>query len=95
VGPRSGAFVVSGGTMGSIHVLYFAHASRASGREREELPWEGGTVADLGRRVLERYPALRELEGSLRFAVDEVVAAGDTPIAPGQTVAVMPPFSGG
>lgn len=81
--------------MDSVHVLYFAHAARASGRDREDLPWTGGTLAELGDRVVDAHPRLRELQGSLRYAVDEVLASPETHVAPGQTVAVMPPFSGG
>lgn len=47
----------------------------------------------LKQRLLEQYPAL----ASLRFtiAVNRRVVHGNTPLAPGDDIALMPPFSGG
>jgi molybdopterin converting factor small subunit len=79
-----------------IEILYFAHAARVVGFEREtiEAP-EATTLREVQATILERHPGLGELAGSLLWAVDEKMAAADARVSPGQVVAVMPPFSGG
>lgn len=79
-----------------VNILYFAQTATAAGLQREqvELP-AGATLEALQQRLVERHPGLLPLLPALLWAVDEQVAARDHRLAPGQTVAVMPPFSGG
>ena len=81
--------------MSTITLLYFAQASRLAGLEREQIPWRGGSVQELGDEVVRRHPALAELRSSWSFAVDEEMAGPGVSVLTGQTVAIMPPFSGG
>lgn len=82
--------------MGTVTLLYFAQAAKLTGCERDECSVEGETtVALLRERILDRHPGLLPLAGSLRWAVDETLVEEDALVRPGQTVAVMPPFSGG
>lgn len=79
-----------------VEVLYFAHAARLAGTDRERVDLEeGGRVADLKRWMLERHPELAGIESTLLFAVDEELSHLDRQLSAHQTVAVMPPFSGG
>ena len=52
------------------------------------------TVAELHARLTARYPELGAL-GSLRYAVNQAFAAGDTAIGPADELALIPPVSGG
>jgi molybdopterin converting factor subunit 1 len=79
-----------------VNVLYFAQTATAAGLQREQLELPAGaTLAALQQRLVERHPQLGPLLPALLWAVDEQVAGCEHPLAPGQTVAVMPPFSGG
>jgi len=80
-----------------ITVLYFAAVRDAIGKgeERLVLPAEVTTVAELSRFLENRHPALAGRLGSVRYAVNEVFAALEAPLAAGDVVAVIPPVSGG
>ena len=79
-----------------IRILYFAQAARLAGCANEEFEYEQGlNLARLRETVLRRHPALSDLASSLRWAVAEQFAEPDAPLSPGDTVAVLPPFSGG
>jgi molybdopterin converting factor small subunit len=87
----SGSFVSA-----PIRILYFAQAARLAGCQHEETDFAPGLrLSQLREWVLARHPALLPLAPSLRFAVAEQFAAADRELAPGDTVAVLPPFSGG
>ena len=79
-----------------VLVLYFAAAKEAAGRASEtmDLP-EGSTVAALLDAVTRAHPALARLASSLRTAVDERFAPATRPLEPGDTIALLPPASGG
>lgn len=78
-----------------ITVRYFAAAAEAAGRDTEEV--HAATLAALREDVVARHGA--GLEGVLRrcsFLVAGVRAEeGATPLPPGVTVDVLPPFAGG
>ena len=50
---------------------------------------------DVKRGVAERYPAVRELLAKTAVAVNRQYATPQTPIQPGDEVALIPPVSGG
>ena len=79
-----------------IHVRFFAAAREAAGCAEEvaELP-DDSQVADLRAWLLERHPALEEVEPGLRYAVAEHFAGPETPLTPGVQVALIPPVGGG
>jgi molybdopterin converting factor subunit 1 len=78
----------------TITVLYFAslREQAGAGRQTLELP-EGLRVRDLARHLEAAQPGLR-LAGAL-CAINERYAAPDDPITAGDTVAFLPPVSGG
>lgn len=55
----------------------------------------GSTVSACLSRLRESHPGLRRLDGVLMVAVNERYAAGETPVADGDVVALIPPVSGG
>jgi molybdopterin synthase catalytic subunit len=79
-----------------IEVLLFASMRDLAGTDRLqlELP-EGATVAAAAAALAERRPQLRAGLGAVRFAVDEEFAPGERVLRPGQTLALIPPVSGG
>ena len=84
----------------TIEVLYFARLREAFGcdRERVAIPESVRNVADLTAWLRQRgVPWAHELaQGKpVLIAVNEDMAGADTPIRSGDTVALMPPVTGG
>jgi molybdopterin synthase sulfur carrier subunit len=83
-----------------VTILYFARLKEALGTASEELPLPGG-VGDLGAlrsTLIARGGAwAHELAGerSIRAAVNQEMAAPDTPVKDGDEVAFFPPVTGG
>ena len=79
-----------------VHVLFFAVARERVGASRSEVDLDdGATVGALFERLVVAHPALADVLPACRAAVDEEFAPQETPLADGQTVAVLPPVSGG
>jgi molybdopterin converting factor subunit 1 len=79
-----------------VHVRYFAAAKDAAGTGAETLTLEpGATVAGLRDALAQRHPRIRSLGAGLRFAVGERFVPADTALLGGETVALIPPVSGG
>ena len=78
-----------------LHVALFAGMAAAAGTRSLELPWRGGTVADLRRLVGQSRPEIAALLGRSAVAVGDRYADDDSPVPPGADVAILPPVSGG
>ena len=83
-----------------LDVLYFARLREALGRDREslEVPPQVRTVADLRAWLITRgepYAAAFGEIRRIRAAVNQSMAADDTPLAEGAEVAFFPPVTGG
>lgn len=81
----------------TIAVLYFAALRELLGRSEErisELP-VALTVRGLAARLAARYPQLEPHLGSVRFAVNESFVDQNAELSDGDTVALIPPVSGG
>ena len=77
-------------------VLLFGHYREIAGGEPIELEVpEGETVRSLANRLSEAYPKLSGIETYCRFALNEEYATLDAILTEGDTVAVLPPMSGG
>lgn len=59
-----------------------------------ELP-EGSTVAQVLERVVAEHPDLERWRSVTRFGVNLQFVPGDTPLAAGDEVVLIPPVSGG
>lgn len=82
-------------TSPTLTVLLFAQAREAAGTARLELLWSGGDTAALRARLAAEHPALRAVLEASALAVNQQIAAPDSPVAPGDEVAILPPFGGG
>ena len=80
-----------------ISVLYFAALRERAGvaSEEVEIPDSVRDIAGLAAFLEEHRPALRGSLGQVRFAVGDELAGADRRVEPGDTVALLPPFSGG
>lgn len=79
-----------------VTVRYFAAAREAAGTPSEDLEVEdGATVGAIRDLLLERHPDLEAVLPGLRFAVGERFSTPEAALAAGQTLALLPPVSGG
>jgi molybdopterin converting factor subunit 1 len=84
--------------MGTVEVtvLLFASIADKAGVRRFTMPSQpGDTVARLRDRIVERFPQIAESLPTLLYAVDEQYVKEWEPVAPGSTLALIPPVSGG
>ncbi|WP_456383059.1 molybdopterin converting factor subunit 1 [Persephonella sp.] len=79
-----------------VNLLYFSSIKDRLGKSREEveLP-DGSKVSDLYKLLEEKYPQIAESLPSVMFAVNEEYADRNTQLKEGDTVALIPPVSGG
>ena len=83
-----------------MQIVYFARVREAIGFEGEaaDLPADIVTIADCLDHLIARggvYPAAFADRAKLRFALDQQMAAVDTPIGTAQELAIFPPVTGG
>ncbi len=79
-----------------VLVLYFAAAREAACRSSETLELDdGATIATLLEVVGRAHPGVARLAPALRTAVGERFAPPAHVLEPGDTVALLPPASGG
>jgi molybdopterin synthase catalytic subunit len=82
--------------MSTITVRLFARlADLASTRETTLEVGEGLTAGDAFLLLAKRYPALDGFGGSLMYARNQEYVPPETPLAPGDELALIPPVSGG
>jgi molybdopterin converting factor subunit 1 len=81
----------------TVVVLYFAALRELLGRNEETLTELPGpmSVQAFAKLMEQRHPALIPHLGSVRFAVNESFVGTSAEIADGDTVALIPPVSGG
>jgi molybdopterin converting factor small subunit len=81
--------------MPEVQVRYFAAARAAVGLPTEHLDGAGGLVGLID-QVGRRNPAARPVLGQCSYLVNGVRhPLNATPLPPGATVDVLPPFAGG
>ncbi|KIY22033.1 molybdopterin converting factor subunit 1 [Mesobacillus subterraneus] len=74
-------------------LLFFAHLRDEAGHESVEIDAAGKTVAELKRMVAEKY-GVQKLDSSMT-AINEEFASNEEVIKEGDTIAFIPPVSGG
>ena len=74
-------------------ILFFAHLRDVVGQDSVEIDVSGKTVAELKQYVAETY-SLQKLD-SVMVAINEEFASDDEVVKEGDTVAFIPPVSGG
>ena len=81
-----------------MRILYFAWLRERIGASREEVETGAPTVADLVEELRAREPryaaAFADLS-AIRVAIDQEMAAFDSPIAGAREIAFFPPVTGG
>jgi molybdopterin synthase catalytic subunit len=79
-----------------VRVLFFAAARERAGRTEADVDVaDGTTVGALFDHLAAEHPSLGDVLRSCRAAVDEEFAPRGTVLTGDQTVAVLPPVSGG
>jgi len=79
-----------------VNLLYFSSIKDTLGKSREEIELpEGSTISDLVEILENKYPQIFENLGSVMFAINEEYADKENPLKEGDTVALIPPVSGG
>jgi sulfur-carrier protein len=73
-------------------VLFFAHLRDTVGQESIEYNANGITVLDLKQRISEKYDLKID---NVMVSINEEFAANDDIIQDGETIAFIPPVSGG
>jgi molybdopterin synthase sulfur carrier subunit len=77
-----------------IKLLYFAILREKLGKQEEMLEFSG-SVGELRRLLVEREPNLADVLKVCLFAVNQEYVGEDFILKGGETVAVIPPVSGG
>jgi len=77
-----------------IRLLYFAILREKLGRQEEMLEFSG-SVGELRKLLVEREPHLADVFKVCLFAVNQEYVGEDFILRGGETVAVIPPVSGG
>jgi molybdopterin converting factor small subunit len=80
---------------GRLRVFLFAGMAAAAGRRTLDIAWEGGTAADLRRRLAGELPTLAGLLERSAVAIGDSYSAAEATIPDGIEVAIIPPVSGG
>lgn len=76
-----------------IHIYYFAGLKDVTGKSEETLDCQQMTVSELKKWAVETYPGF--VSYSVHVAVNEEYALDSDVISTGDTVAFIPPVSGG
>jgi molybdopterin-guanine dinucleotide biosynthesis protein A len=76
----------------NVTLLYFGIVADIIGNFSENIAWNG-TLGDLNQMLLQKHPQLANQQ--LRYAINRNLATMDQTIAPGDEIALLPPFSGG
>lgn len=79
-----------------VTVRLFANLHEIVGEREIQLELaDGGTIADVCERVAELYPRVREFLPVIVCAIDEDYAPSERIVTDGDSVALIPPVSGG
>jgi molybdopterin converting factor subunit 1 len=78
-----------------IKILLFGAAADRAGTRETQVQAGEITLDELWQLLLEQHPSLSPMRDTLAFAVNGEYARGETPVSPGDEVAVLPPVSGG
>lgn len=80
----------------NVRIRLFAVAKQLAGADSIDVEViDGGSVADLRRSMVERYPQLAPLAPHILFAIGSSYADDATKIPVNADVACIPPVSGG
>lgn len=78
-----------------IKVLYFSQIKDLVGKSEEVIEFSGETLKDLIDALSDRYPNVKDVLSRSMFAVNENYEKLDFILKDNDTVAIIPPVSGG
>jgi molybdopterin converting factor subunit 1 len=80
----------------TYRVRLFARLRELAGSDSIEVVLAAGSkVRDIRNAVARQYPTLADLIGRSAVAINDDYATDDNPISPADTIALIPPVSGG
>ncbi len=77
-----------------MRVLYFSMVRERVGKEEEELEFRG-SVGEFKEFLSSKHPEIKELINGIKLAVNEEYVGDDYMLKGDETVAIIPPVSGG
>lgn len=80
---------------GTLRVAVYAGMAELVGGRMLDVPWSGGTVADLRAALAAAAPRIATLLDRSAVAVGNVYARDEAEVPPQADVAIIPPVSGG
>ena len=78
-----------------VKVLYFSQVKDKVGKNEEEIEFEGKTLEDLVDVLVNKYPNIEDIFKRSIFAVNESYETIDYNLQDNDTIAIIPPVSGG
>ncbi len=75
-------------------VIYFSVIREKLGKSEEEIEFRG-PVGEFRKILIERYPEIEPVLERVKFAVNEEYVDDDFRLEGNETVAIIPPVSGG
>jgi molybdopterin converting factor subunit 1 len=79
-----------------VDVLLFAQIADDVGRDRLTLDLaDDATVSDAIDKLAAEHAGISAMRGCLAFAIDDAYCTANTKLRDGQTLALIPPVSGG
>ena len=79
-----------------VTVLVFAQLTDAVGTDRVTIELPGGaTAADALDALIAQHPSVGVTRNQIALAIDDAYCAAETRLEDGQTLALIPPVSGG
>lgn len=79
-----------------VKILYFAHAREAAGTRSEYFSLDDrASISAVLSKAFTSHPKLKEIEKSIKIAVNEDVTEEDARLHEGDRVALLPPVVGG
>jgi len=78
-----------------VKVLYFSQIKDKIGKNEEEIEFEGKTLKDLIDVLVNKYPNIEDILKRSMFAVNESYETMDCNLQDNDTIAIIPPVSGG
>jgi len=79
----------------TLRVSLFAGMAALAGTREVDIPWRGGTAADLRAAVAAAVPALAGLVAKSAVAAGTAYVADEALVPEAVSVAIIPPVSGG
>ncbi|RUM29571.1 MAG: molybdopterin converting factor subunit 1 [Aquifex sp.] len=77
-----------------VEIRYFSILRDKIGKEKEEIEFKG-SISELRKFLLTKYPELKNILDSVKFAVNEEYVDDNHKVSDGDRVALIPPVSGG